>query len=201
MSSPLVRFWDDRAADYDSAGIESAECYWRHTATNVLLTRCEVGETDVILDLGCGTGNVAKTLAAHVKRVVGLDISPKMLDRAQQDAPSNVEFRKGDLRRPPHVLGLTHITACYALTALTTTERRALWDQAWRMLKPGGMMVVADLFWTVPPEQVEADFFEADWMQSVSATDEMEFLERDGRVRVLLEPLHPLVSVLTAARL
>ena len=38
-------------------------------------------------------------------------------------------------------------------------------------------------------------------MQSVSATDEMEFLERDGRFRVLLEPLHPLVSVLTAARL
>lgn len=201
MSSPLRSFWDERAVEYDSAGSESAEGYWRHTATNVLLTRCEADKDDVVLDLGCGTGNVTKTLAPHVKRIVGLDVSPRMLDRAQVDAPSNAEFRQGDLRKPPHVLGLTHITACYALTALTQTERRALWDQCWRMLKPGGMLVVADLFWTVPPEQVDADFFEDDWMQSVSATEEMEFLERDGRFRVLMEPLHPLVTVLTAARL
>lgn len=197
----LRSFWDQRAADYDADGIETAEGYWRHTATNVVLTRCEADSDDVVLDLGCGTGNVAKTLAPHVKRIVGLDISPAMLARAQQDAPANLEFRQGDLRRPPHVLGLTHITACYALTGLSTAERHALYAQASRMLKPGGLMVIADLFWTVSPDQVEADFFEPSWMQSVSATAEMEHLEADGQFRVLLEPLHPLVSVLTAMRL
>lgn len=196
----LAEFWDARAATYDDKGPGDVGTAWRHTATNVLLTRCEAEPDDVILDLGTGTGNVARTLAPHVKRVIGVDISPAMLERAQDDAPANLELRCGDLREPPHVLGLTHVTACCALTGLSDRERRALWDRVYAMLPVGGLLVVADHFWTIPPEQVEADFFDPSWMRSVSAQGVMEELERDERFVVVMEPLHPLVTVLTARR-
>lgn len=43
-----------------------------------------------LLDLGCGTGNVAIPLAAYVGEVVAVDVEPEMLAELRQDAPSNV---------------------------------------------------------------------------------------------------------------
>lgn len=40
-------------------------------------------QSDVVLDVACGTGLVAKALRPHVARIVGLDVTPEMLSRAQ----------------------------------------------------------------------------------------------------------------------
>ncbi|QRP44569.1 class I SAM-dependent methyltransferase [Amycolatopsis sp. FDAARGOS 1241] len=45
-----------------------------------------LGEDDVVLDLGCGTGQLAVPMAARVRAVVGMDPSPDMLARARQTA-------------------------------------------------------------------------------------------------------------------
>jgi SAM-dependent methyltransferase len=43
-----------------------------------------------LLDLGCGTGNVAIPLAAHVEEVVAVDVEPEMLAELERVAPPNV---------------------------------------------------------------------------------------------------------------
>jgi ubiquinone/menaquinone biosynthesis C-methylase UbiE len=43
-----------------------------------------------LLDLGCGTGNVAIPLAAHAEEVVAVDIEPEMLAELRRAAPANV---------------------------------------------------------------------------------------------------------------
>jgi SAM-dependent methyltransferase len=43
-----------------------------------------------LLDLGCGTGNVAIPLAAYVEEVVAVDIEPEMLAELRRAAPANV---------------------------------------------------------------------------------------------------------------
>src|SRR5438477_11888349 len=57
-----------------------------------------------LLDLCCGTGQLAGMLAARGYRVSGLDISPRMLAFARQNAPG-AEFVVGDARtfRQPRV--------------------------------------------------------------------------------------------------
>jgi SAM-dependent methyltransferase len=46
--------------------------------------------TGRLLDLGCGTGNVAIPLAAYVEEVVAVDVEPEMLAELRKAAPANV---------------------------------------------------------------------------------------------------------------
>src|SRR5438105_4916398 len=61
--------------------------------------------TDVVLDVATGTGNTAFALAPHVARVVGLDLTPEMLDQARRLAAergvANVEWVVGDAQQLP----------------------------------------------------------------------------------------------------
>jgi SAM-dependent methyltransferase len=48
---------------------------------------------ELVLDFGCGSGRIAYWIAPRVKKVVGLDISPEMIDLAERNrAAKNVEF-------------------------------------------------------------------------------------------------------------
>jgi SAM-dependent methyltransferase len=44
------------------------------------------------LDFGCGVGRLARAMAAHAGSVVGVDVSPGMLEEARKHAPPNLEF-------------------------------------------------------------------------------------------------------------
>ena len=61
---------------------------------------------DPILELGCGTGRITMTLAEEGKRITGLDLSERMLERAVQkraalrvEARERVHFVQGDMTR------------------------------------------------------------------------------------------------------
>lgn len=77
--------WDDRAQllteEFDSANPLVDDDY-----LTALLPKIEVSSNDIILDVGCGAGNLALRLAPKVKHVYGLDFSKKMLDLFQQKA-------------------------------------------------------------------------------------------------------------------
>lgn len=50
-------------------------------------------KNDVLLDLGCGTGNHLFALAPFIKRGIGIDFSPKMIEIAQQNLKNNPEIK------------------------------------------------------------------------------------------------------------
>jgi len=53
----------------------------------------ELSGDEIVLDFGCGSGRVSYWLAPRVKKVVGLDISPEMIDLAERNRTAkNVEF-------------------------------------------------------------------------------------------------------------
>jgi glycine/sarcosine N-methyltransferase len=62
----------------------------------------EAGPSKRVLDLGCGTGEHARRLAAEGYEVVGLDASEAMIEQAQSEpVPPNLQFVLGDLREIP----------------------------------------------------------------------------------------------------
>lgn len=199
----LAAHYDALAPAYDSLGIEDPATFWRHTATNVVLTQADADSDDVVLDLGCGTGNVALTLAPHVRRVVGLDCSAAMLDRARPRAKAqgNIDLFTGDLREPPTVPGLSVVTACYALQHLDRAELRALFARMFQALPAQGLFIIGDLFWTVPPDQVDGceGWLDPRVGHGHSAQALLTDMEAVG-FQVAIVPLHPVVSVLAALR-
>jgi len=53
--------------------------------------------SEVVLDFGCGSWRIAYWIAPKVKRVVGLEVTPEMIDLAERHrAPKNVEFMAYD---------------------------------------------------------------------------------------------------------
>ncbi|MEA5084785.1 MAG: class I SAM-dependent methyltransferase [Lachnospiraceae bacterium] len=55
-----------------------------------------IDNNSIVLDVGCGAGSYALTLAAHCKKVIGIDLSPRMIEiakeRALKENITNVEF-------------------------------------------------------------------------------------------------------------
>ena len=100
----------------------------------------------VVADLGCGTGQAAAALAAHVRRVLAVDQSPAMLKAARRRTAGfrNVELRQGSLEALPIEKGACD--AALMLLALSYVEDpAAALAEASRVLRPGGRLAVADL--------------------------------------------------------
>jgi ubiquinone/menaquinone biosynthesis C-methylase UbiE len=97
-----------------------------------------------VADLGCGPGHVTGWLAAHgAVRAVGVDLSPGMIALARREHPE-AEFREGDLLRLPAADGeFGAAVALYSVIHLEPAELAPAFAEAWRVLRPGGRLLVA----------------------------------------------------------
>lgn len=120
--------------------------------------------TDTVLDIGAGTGRLALAIAPMVGRVVGIDISEKMLSRAKTKAAQlallNVEFRRGSFTAPGLSDTFSLIVSSLAFEWLPDSEKRTALDVAWRLLAPSGRLVLGErmLFFDprADPDRVDA---------------------------------------------
>ncbi|MGO9438639.1 MAG: ArsR/SmtB family transcription factor [Terracidiphilus sp.] len=101
-----------------------------------------------IADLGAGDGGSAVLLSQNALRVIGVDSSEKMLDVAREQSrragASNVEFRLGEMEEVP--IDDASVDLVFFSQSLHHAARpeRAL-REGWRILRPGGRIVILDL--------------------------------------------------------
>ena len=94
------------------------------------------------LDAACGTGRLARLLAARGHRTVGVDRSEAMLGRARAKL-AEVEFRTGDLAALPLAAASIDVATCgLALTHLADPTPAIL--ELARVVRPGGRVVISD---------------------------------------------------------
>jgi ArsR family transcriptional regulator len=102
----------------------------------------------VIADLGAGEGTFSQLLAQHAKKVIAVDNSEKMVeygaDLARKHGVKNLEYRKGDIEDVP--IRKASVDLAFFSQALHHAQhpQRAV-AEAWRILKPGGRIVILDL--------------------------------------------------------
>lgn len=99
-----------------------------------------------VVDLGCGTGNVAELLSPLVKRVIAVDASAAMLKAAQKrlEGRGNVEFVRGEAQRLP--LRDASADAVVAFLVLHhVPEIAAALGEMRRVLRRGGVALIVDM--------------------------------------------------------
>jgi SAM-dependent methyltransferase len=97
-------------------------------------------------DLGCGTGQLSETVAAHVHRVIAVDASDDMLTaaRARLGKLANVDLRKGDLEALPIPAAELDAAVMSLVLHYSPDPARALAEVA-RVLQPGGRVLIVDM--------------------------------------------------------
>lgn len=89
-------FWDGRADEFNTKGQKSQGNKRLNSVLELLVSKGMLKEDGKVLDIGCGPGKHSIEFAKQTKSVTGVDISPKMLEfareNAQQAGLENVTF-------------------------------------------------------------------------------------------------------------
>ncbi len=134
----------------------------------------------VVADLGAGEGTLAQLLAQRAEKVIAVDISPKMVafgqELATKNGLANLEFRIGDIEEPPIEENSLDLAVLSQALHHAVRPQRAI-DAAFRILKPGGRLIVLDL---LSHTFEEARQLYADRWLGFSECDLATMLERAG---------------------
>ncbi len=138
----------------------------------------------VVADLGAGEGTLAQLLAQRAEKVIAVDLSPKMVEFGQQLAVQhglpNLEFRVGDIEKPP--IDDASLDLAILSQALHHAEHpQTAVNAAFRILKPGGSLIILDL---LQHNFEEARELYADRWLGFAESDLASMMEKAGFTRI-----------------
>jgi arsenite methyltransferase len=172
----------------------------------VALASLKAGET--VLDLGSGAGFDCFLAARQVGekgKVIGVDMTPEMIDKARANArksgTTNVEFRLGEIENLPAADSSIDAIISNCVINLAPDKRRVFKD-AFRVLKPGGRIMVSDIVLTKAlPEAIKNSIeayvgciagasLESDYLADIKAAGFQD-------IKVVEESVFPIESVIS----
>ena len=166
----------------DEAAGASAGC-----GNPVGIAHINPGET--VLDLGSG-GGIDCFLAARevgeTGHVVGIDMTPEMLDLARTNAEKlqtgNIVFKLGHIESIPQEDNSVDLVISNCVIALSDKKDR-VFSEIFRILKPGGRFVISDVV-TDKPLPVDVRRSAAEWVDCVAGAavmgDYIEMIAETG---------------------
>jgi SAM-dependent methyltransferase len=140
---------------YDRVGsLQDTQGFYERAVVDVLVLSGAFERAGLAVEVGCGTGTLARQLLAGplpvTARYVGLEVSPRMAaltrDRIQGWADrAMVALIDGQSPWPVAPASADRVVAAYVLDLLSPAGIQDFFAQARRVLRPGGMVAVASL--------------------------------------------------------
>lgn len=142
--------WDGRVSTWERVADTPA---FERLAQRVLALS-SLKKTDVVVDLGAGTGLVTIPAARLAARVIAVDYSEMMLRRlrarTREVSLVNVECVQADLRRLPiRDESVDVVMSSYAFHHLSHEAKELALTEARRILIPGGRLVICDMMFAL----------------------------------------------------
>jgi len=151
----------------------------------------------VVLDLGSGAGFdcfLAARAVGSSGKVIGVDMTHEMLNKARNNAQkngfTNVEFRLGEIEALPVADNSIDVIISNCVINLSP-EKQRVFDEAFRVLKPGGRLAVADVVATAPlPDEIKSDWaaYTGCMAGASQITDLQHMLESSGFNNIKIAP-------------
>ena len=126
------------------------------SATKELLDFCRIKKGDYVLDVGSGIGNTSCILAEKYGcKVIGIDVSPKMVAWANKKAKEKklegkVSFRVADARNLPFKDSTFDAVISESVTVFIKGKKKAISEYA-RVVKKGGYVGINESTWIKKP--------------------------------------------------
>ena len=128
------------------------EDFFDETVADSILKASDVKPGNTIVDVGCGTGFLTRRAALQTQgkgRIIGVDLSPSMLEKARDNLAElslldAVELRSGDAENIPVEDGFADAVVGNMILHHCPRPKRAISEMT-RILKNGGRIAVADL--------------------------------------------------------
>ena len=147
------KFWYERAVNYDKLFWTKDEGY-----LDAILELGDFKSDDFVLDVGVGTGAVAKKIKPYVKHVIGIDISDSMLRKGEWEGISTVKWNICDALFTNNIFD--KIVARMVFHHIVDNLDIAIM-RCYDLLKNGGKIIVAE---GVPPSD---DPYVIDWYKNM----------------------------------
>jgi len=151
----------------------------------------------VVLDLGSGAGFdcfLAARAVGSFGKVIGVDMTHEMLSKARENAQkngfTNVEFRLGEIEALPVADNSIDVIISNCVINLSP-EKQRVFDEAFRVLQPGGRLAVADMVATAPlPDDIKSDWaaYTGCIAGASQVTDLQRMLEASGFENIEIAP-------------
>ena len=145
MTHADASFWNALAEKYAAQPVANVPAFERKKA----ITRDQLRPDSTVLEIGCGTGSLALSMAPHAGHIHGLDLSSEMLRIAEQKRQTqgvgNVTFRQGTLdAEAPFPRESFDSVWAYSILHLVPDRRRVL-QTLFDLLKPGGSFISSNV--------------------------------------------------------
>jgi arsenite methyltransferase len=152
---------------------------------------------EVVVDLGAGAGFdcfLAARAVGPTGAVIGVDMTPEMVGRARDIARksefANVDFRLGEIEHLPVADNTADVIISNCVVNLSP-DKQAVYNESFRVLKPGGRLAVSDVVATaeLPQEWRDDMRLLSACISGASSVAEVEgMLRAAGFVDILIEP-------------
>jgi len=139
------RVWSRRVTTWDHHTPDGLE-----KVSKAVLAAADPRPGDQVVDLGCGTGQLSLPLAGCGACVLAVDVSPAMIARLEVNARDRSLAGVEGIALPVENLSLPAqsfdlVVTSYALHHLRDSDKNRVVSAAYRWLRPGGTLVVADM--------------------------------------------------------
>lgn len=133
------------SADFDRLALLDEEGWTSNNHYHEFVLGQVPRDCENALEIGCGTGALARALAARCKRVVALDLSAEMIRvaRSRSSRFDNLEFQWADAMTCD--FPRSHFDFICSIATFHHLQQRELLMKIKDALRPGGVLVVVDL--------------------------------------------------------
>ncbi len=162
--------------------------------------RIEPGDT--VVDLGSGAGNdcfVARAETGETGRVIGVDFSPAMIEKARENARrrglANVEFVQGDIERMPLPGDTADVVVSNCVLNLVP-DKASVFAEIYRVLKPGGHFSISDIVLTgALPDKIRsaAEMYAGCVASAIDKEEYLGYIRRAGFGGMTIQKEKPVI--------
>ena len=162
----------------------------------------KIQKGNYVVDLGSGAGNdcfVARAETGETGKVVGIDFTPEMIDKARNNADklgfNNVEFRLGDIENIPLMSNVADVVVSNCVMNLVPNKLKAF-AEVQRILKPTGHFSISDIVLVGDlPEKIKsaAEMYAGCVASAIQLEEYLKIIEICGFKNITLQKKKPII--------